>query len=96
MLDEILADWKLLQMEGPFQAPAEADFKTMGSPPESDRELPLMIPEDIIIAWAFAILQIGSDGLDKLRRGEEWRRGGHDATTQALDQPHHHTPDHFR
>ena len=95
MLDEILADCKLLRMEGPFQAPADAIFQTVGLPPEYQRDMLNEVPIDIIIAWAFAILQIGSDGLDKLRRGEDWRRGGQNATTHALDQPHHHTPDHY-
>ena len=38
---------------------------------------------------------MGSDGQDKLRRGEDWRRGGQNSAAHAVDQPHHHTPDHY-
>ena len=34
-----------------------------------------------------------SDGGVKVRRGEDWRRSGHNATTQTLDTPRHHTVD---
>ena len=47
------------------------------------------------IAMAFSIKQIGSDGNDKVRRGEDWRRSGHNSTCAMHDQPFHHTPDHF-
>ena len=42
------------------------------------------------MAVAFAILQIGSDGSDKVRRGEDWRRSGHNSTIHVTDAPHHH------
>ena len=44
---------------------------------------------------AFSIKQTGSDGKDKIRRGEDWRRSGHNSTCIMHDQPFHHTPDHF-
>ena len=56
--------------------------------------LPLPHP-DPYIAMAFSIEQTGSDGNTKIRRGEDWRRSGHNATCTMHDQPFHHTPDHF-
>jgi len=95
MLGEIIADTKLLRMEGPFEAPEWASFKSAKLPAEYELQNQPLKEQDIIIAWAFAILQVGSDGLGKIRRGEDWRRGGQNATTHAFDQPHHHTPDHY-
>ena len=46
-------------------------------------------------ALAFSIQQIGSDGKDKIRRGEDWRRSGRNPTCIMHEQPFHHTPDHF-
>ena len=34
--------------------------------------------------------QTGSDGKTKIRRGEDWRRSGHNATCIMHDQPFHH------
>ena len=56
--------------------------------------LPLPHP-DPIIAMAFSIEQTGSDGKPKIRRGEDWRRSGHNQACQMTDQPYHHTPDHY-
>ena len=95
MLDEVIADTKLLRMEGPFQAPEWATFETVDLPAEYEMPTMPLTHEEIIIAWAFAICQIGSDGLEKIRRGEDWRRGGQNSTAHAFDQPHHHNPDHY-
>ncbi len=35
------------------------------------------------------------DGKPKIRRGEDWRRSGHNRSCNMADQPHHHTPDHY-
>ena len=51
--------------------------------------------DDPFIAVAFSIEQTGSDGNTKIRRGEDWRRSGHNATCTMHDRPFHHTPDHF-
>ena len=47
------------------------------------------------VAMAFSIRQTGSDGRDKIRCGEDWRRSGHNSTCTMRDQPFHHKPDHF-
>ena len=44
---------------------------------------------------AFSIEQTRSDGNTQIRRGEDWRRSGHNATCIMHDQPSHHTSDHF-
>ena len=31
----------------------------------------------------------------QIRRGEDWRRSGHNRACQMNDQPYHHTPDHY-
>ena len=83
MLDEILAEVETGRMNGPYQAP---DWWPV--------PLPLPHP-DPYIAMAFSIEQTGSDGNTKIRRGEDWRRSGHNATCTMHDEPFHHTPDHF-
>ena len=47
------------------------------------------------IAMAFSIKQTELDGKDKIRRGEDWRRSGHNSTCVMHDQPFYHidTPD---
>ncbi|OLP97327.1 hypothetical protein AK812_SmicGene20369 [Symbiodinium microadriaticum] len=95
MLDEILAEVKLGRMNGPFKAsswwpkPAVAT-----SHPGADVLLDLP-RDDPFIAMAFSIEQTGSDGKTKIRRGEDWRRSGHNATCIMHDQPFHHTAAHF-
>lgn len=50
---------------------------------------------DPVIALAFSIEQTGSDGKPKVRRGEDWRRSGHNRSCDMTDQPYHRTPDHY-
>ena len=44
---------------------------------------------------AFSIQQTGSDGQPKVRRGEDWRRSGHNSTVLVDDAPVNHRPDMF-
>ena len=39
--------------------------------------------------------KVGSDGDEKIRWGEDWRRSGRNSTCIMRDQPYHRTPDHF-
>ena len=90
MLDEILAEVKLGRMNGPFKAPKWWPRPAVATQyPGTDVLLDL--PHDD----PFSIEQTGSDGNTKIRRGEDWRRSGHNATFIMHDQPYHHTPDHF-
>ena len=97
MLDEIIAEVKLGRMNGPFKAPTWWPCETVCPSKRTDTSgetLPLP-HDDPFIAMAFSIEQTGSDMNTKIRRGEDWRRSGHNATCTMHDQPFHHTPDHF-
>ncbi|CAE7505128.1 PUB3, partial [Symbiodinium sp. CCMP2456] len=45
---------------------------------------------DCFAALSFAICQVDENGDLNLRRGEDWRRSGHNATMSAEDVPTHH------
>ena len=92
LLQDILQDRSLSRIEGPFQAPANSNFSTV-----TVQGLPLLPcpDENPLIAVAFPIIQTGSDGQLKIRRGEDWRRSGHNSTISAVDAPYHHTIDHY-
>ena len=95
MLEEIMTEVKMGRMNGPFEAPSWWPTQTI-APNRHGFDVTLPLPhEDPFIAMAFSIEQTGSDGNTKVRRGEDWRRSGHNATCTMHDQPYHHTPDHF-
>ena len=82
-------------MNGPFEAPASWKHRTISPVEHPDLQL-LPIPhEQPYTALEFSIQQVGSDGKDKIRRAEDWRRSGHNSTCTMRDQPSHHTLDHF-
>ena len=60
--------------------PSVAGMGTLRQPP----------PGDCFAALSFAICQVDEHGDLKLRRGEDWRRSGHNATMGASDVPTHH------
>ena len=97
MLDEneIISEVNIGRMNGPFEAPAT--WETKCTRPRHCPHLTLLpIPHEFpMIAVAASIEQIGSDVKKKMRRGEDWRRSGHNRTCTMHDQPFHHTPDHF-
>ena len=88
MLDEILEEVFLDRMDGPFEAPPTWKRQTVAPGHSTLKPLP---HHRIAVAIAFAIIQTGSDGADKVRRGEDWRRSGHNRTVHVVDAPHHHT-----
>jgi len=96
MATEIATEVKQGRMAGPFQAPGWLQTKTspLKKYSHTSNLLPLPHP-DPIIAMAFSIEQTGSDGKQKIRRGEDWRRSGHNQACHMTDQPYHHTPDHY-
>ena len=49
----------------------------------------LATQEDIKVATAFSVVQQGSDGSRKVRRREDYRRGGHTSTIHVQDIPAH-------
>ena len=96
MLDEVLLEHSMGRIEGPFELPTDWQVtraEVMGHHgPMPTTPLP---PGAHHIAMAFPIIQIGSDGQDKVRRGEDWRRSGHNSTVHVTDSPRHHTVDHY-
>ena len=94
MLAEIVQEVKAGRMNGPYRQPPSWTTKTI-APAGYDLALLHLPHHNPKIAMAFSIKQTGSDGKDKIRRGEDWRRSGHNSTCIMHDQPFHHTPDHF-
>eukprot|EP00438_Fugacium_kawagutii_P020595 Skav222350 [mRNA] locus=scaffold3497:166552:168456:+ [translate_table: standard] len=100
-------DWQILakeiaddvlsgRMEGPFAGPPSWPKKTTAL--HSYQHTASLLPgpqQHVPTAVAFAIQQVGSDGNKKVRRGEDWRRGLHNATVQAGDSPPSHRADSF-
>ncbi len=99
LLKEVLKERSMGRIEGPFESPENWSRKcvTCTDPENPDATLPLqpMPTSTPAIAMSFVIKQLGSDGAEKLRRGEDWRRSHHNATVSATDVPHHHVIDHY-
>ena len=91
MLNDILGEVKLGCMNGPF---ADPDWwpKQSVAPSKCEHKRVIPLPhDDPFIAMAFSVEQTGSGGRTKLRRGEDWRRSGHNSTCVKCDQPFHRT-----
>ena len=96
MADEIAKEVQQGRMAGPFHGPQWLHHPTTPLLEfEHTSTLQPLPHTDPIIAMAFSIEQTGSDGKAKIRRGEDWRRSGHNQACQMTDQPYHHTPDHY-
>ena len=96
MADEIAKEVQQGRMAGPFHGPQWLQHSTTPLLEfEHTSTLQPLPHTDPIIAMAFSIEQTGSDGKAKIRRGEDWRRSGHNQACQMTDQPYHHTPDHY-
>ncbi len=96
MADEIAKEVQMGRMDGPFTAPTWWDIPAVALPQHAHtRQLKPLPHPTPVIAVAFSIHQTGSDGQPKVRRGEDWRRSGHNRSCNMADQPHHHTPDHY-
>ena len=93
MAEEIASEVKSGRMRGPFEAPEW--FSTPTANLQTAQQTLHKQHRNPIIAMAFSIQQTGSDGKPKIRRGEDWRRSGHNGACQMDDQPYHHTPDHY-
>ena len=96
MLAELLNDTKLGRVVGPFSLPDKWKCLAPNQPIAGVRLLTK--PSDAecsAAAFAFAVEQLSSDGLPKVRRAEGWRASGHNATTSTSDSPRHHTIDHY-
>ncbi len=89
MADEIAKERKMGRMDGPFYAPEWWDVPAvaLNKHPHTRELKPIPHPTPVI-AVAFGIQQTGSDGQAKIRRGEDWRRSGHNRSCNMDDQPH--------
>ena len=90
MLREVMQEVREGRMEGPFQAPAAWQKQTVTVPGQPGFDSLLPCPDTHpCIAWAFSVVQEGSDGNRKVRRCEDYRRSFHNDTIEAFDvQPH--------
>jgi hypothetical protein len=98
MLDQVLEERKLGRIRGPFKAPPAWGTASVPLLPQlqepCDLACPLReAPPGLAAAMAFAIVTHNDDGIIKVRRGEDWRRSGHNGAAQVSDRLHHHTVD---
>ncbi|CAE7943369.1 unnamed protein product, partial [Symbiodinium necroappetens] len=90
MLQEISEEVRKGRMQGPFSAPASWNVQcTSCSEVTGFSELLPCPTETPAVAWAFSVVQVGSDGRRKVRRCEDWRRSYHNSTVSAYDIPPH-------
>jgi len=90
MLKEILNEVEAGKITGPYAAPPQWGFEASALP---GRELLQPDTWPISGAASFPIIQTGSDGEPKVRRGEDRRRGHQNKTVEAHDSPTHFTLD---
>ena len=95
MLLEVLSEVDMGRIEGPFEAPSHWKTRTVGVRSRPDLRLLPCPSNNPLASVVFPIIQVGSDGKDKVRRGEDWRRSKHNSTVRASDQPHHHNIDSY-
>ncbi|CAE7206135.1 unnamed protein product [Symbiodinium natans] len=88
MADEIAADVKCGRMEGPFAMPECWGVKGVALSKYEHTAALLSGPQEHVpCCFAFAVHQIGSDGQPKVRRAEDWRSSGANATVGVPDSP---------
>ena len=93
LLTEITQDVKVRRMDGPFSSPNEWQRRTVAAPQfHHTRELKPGPTSHHPTSMAFSIMQTGADGKEKIRRGEDWRRGLQNMTVHVLDAPVNHRP----
>ena len=99
LLQGVLKERDEGKISGPFAAPPHWNVRTVPLPPHLRSSVDVsqpLLPWDrpqAAAAVAFAIVTEGSQGEVKVRRGEDWRRSLHNATTQTRGGPRHHTVD---
>ena len=88
MLQEIADDVARNRMTGPYHGPPEWKKKMVAAPQFERCNQLLPGPETHqATSVAFSIIQVGSGGQDKVRRGEDWKRGGQNSTVVVDDAP---------
>ena len=88
MLDEVIQEVRSGRMEGPFTGPASWPKQTVGVPAHGMERIQRP-EEDCFVARAFSVAQTGADGVQKIRRCEDYRRSFHNSTVQVGDRPEH-------
>ena len=92
MLAEVLEEKQAGRIEGPFEAHPSWGFESVSPDPTLHALLP-MPSGPAYAAFAFSVIQEGSDGRRKVRRCEDYRRSLHNSTILAFDKPPHDTVD---
>ena len=91
LLQELIDEVKLGRVVGPTKAPAWLKARAVALPwRDGVAHLVEPPPGEVFLAASFAIVQIDEHGNIKIRRGEDWRRSGHNSTVAADDVPTHH------
>ena len=94
LLAEIAQDVSRKRMTGPHHGPSTWPTKMQPAAQYAHCQDLLPGPEHHeSTSVAFSILQVGSDGRDKVRRGEDWKRGHQNSTVSVNDTPVQHRPD---
>ena len=96
LLKELIEEKRLGRVIGPCSRPPHWPRRTvaLADIPDCDTLEPPPTG-DIGVAASFPILQTDEKGELKVRRGEDWRRSGHNSTVEAGDIPTHHFVDDF-
>ena len=89
--EEVAKDVKRGRMTGPYKAPPHWPKRTVAL---AAYELPPNEPTPC--AFALPVIQTGSDGKLKVRRAEDWRRSGANATNRVQNTPAYHESRHYR
>ena len=82
MQDELRTELAKGRMSGPYRAP---DWWPVPTTTIDDMPLRPLPSQEISTSFCFSVVQS-----DKIRRCEDFRRSGHNATVIAHDVPHHH------
>ena len=95
-LAELVEETRLGRVVGPTRAPPGWNLRTTAvlDRPGVDTLVPPP-PGQHFVAASFPIVQTDEAGNDKIRRGEDWRRSGHNSTIRAHDVPTHHFVDDY-
>ena len=94
MAAEIAEDVRQGKMEGPYRGPSHWPKNTVNLPDFERTSRLLDLPtRQRACSFAFAVRQTGSDGKPKIRRAEDWRQSGANATVQVPDSPTYHSID---
>ena len=93
MADEVAKDVKRGRMTGPYLTTLHLwPKKTVALATHEHTSSLIELPPDepTPCAFAFTVIQTGSDGKVKVRRAEDWRRSGANATNKVQDTPAYH------